>query len=415
MTTKRTYLTAIAIAALAAGVPQVSAEGPAHRLVAARQDETRRLPSDNAALFTAASRQVSISLDLLSGDASGSALAGTLVTVVDASGNARQFTADDTGMVTVDEAQEGPHAVVASTDTAHGSSLFMFEEQEDAADAIDADLVETKPARMTLLNITADGLLPIIDDYLVTAEAADDASPFADDQLAGDTPIGPGFGFQVELGPNGELSGQVVSVAGNATGQSLAGTTVVILKDGQAVARDVTDADGRFALSGVRPGVHGVIAAGPAGYAAFAFEAISGDAVTVRPNAPITFVSTRLMAAGQLPVVLIPPQMVPAVIDSIRDFYPAGPAGVAEVGAGAGAAALAPGIAAAVGGAFAGAPAAQSVGSFGSGGGGAAGAGIGGGAGGLAMLAAVGGGAAYLLSEDDDDDEPGIVVSVSTP
>ncbi len=416
MSTKRTLLSVLALSALTVACSQVSAEESPVRLVAlSRQDEARRLPVDNSAMFTAASRKVSIALDILASGEDKSSLAGTMVTVVDGAGNAREFTANDAGIVTIDNVTEGPHAIVASTDEAHGSSLFVF--QEEKSDAFESDLVEAKPARMTMLSVSGDGLIPIINEYLKDS----DASPFADDELGSSVATGAAFGYQVELGPNGELNGQVISVgAGN---RSLAGTTVVILKDGQAVARDVTDADGRFSMLGVRAGVHGLVAAGPAGYSAFAFEAVAGNAITnTWSNSEFRLVSTVAMAAKNLPVVLIPPKMVPAVITSIRGYYPAnagmGLGGGAAAAAGATAAAASAGSVAssAANSPMGGSPAAQpqASGSFG-GAGGAAGGGLaGGGLGGLGGLGAIGAVAAGVSANNNNNDTPGVVISPSS-
>ncbi len=415
MSTKRTLLSVLALGALTVVCPQVSAEEPAVRLVAlSRQDEARRLPVDNSAMFTAASRKVSIALDILASGEDKSSLAGTMVTVVDGAGNAREFTADDAGIVTIDNVTEGPHAIVASTDEAHGSSLFVFQEQKN--DAIEADLVDAKPARMTMLSVSGDGLIPIINEYLKDS----DASPFADDDLGSSVATGASFGYQVELGPNGELNGQVISVgAGN---RSLAGTTVVILKDGQAVARDVSDADGRFSMLGVRPGVHGLVAAGPAGYSAFAFEAVAGNAITNQLSTnEFRLVSTVAMAAKDLPVVLIPPKMVPAVVTSIRGYYPANAGmGVGGASAAAGATAAAAGAASAASGvansSMGGSPAAQpqTSGSFGGAGGAAGGGFAGGGLGGLGGLGAIGAVAAGVASNNNNNSTPGEIISPSS-
>jgi hypothetical protein len=418
---RNSVLPVLAISFLSVACSNVFADDSAIRFVAwSRQDEARRLPVDNSAMFTAANRKVSIALDVLAESGDKSTLAGMMVTVVDGAGKAREFTANDAGVVTIDEVTEGPHAIVASNDEAHGSSLFVFQEQKE--DAIEADLVEAKPARMTMLRVSGDGLIPIINEYLTD----NDASPFADDELDSSVATGASFGYQVELGPNGELNGQVITVgAGN---RSLAGTTVVILKDGQAVARDVTTADGRFSMQGVRAGVHGLVAAGPAGYTAFAFEAIAGDAITKQSSSSeFRFVSTASMAAKNLPVVLIPPKMVPAVLESIRNYYPAsagttGQNSVAGAAAGAANAATsalassASSVASSAGNAsMGGSPMSQpqTSGSFGgaSGGGLGGGGGFGGGLGGLGSLGAIG---AVAAGTSNNDNSPGVVISPSS-
>ena len=101
-------------------------------------------------------------------------------------------------------------------------------------------------------------------------------------------------------------------------------TRIVVLHKGAAVASTLCDPMGKWQVRGIRPGIHGLIAAGPAGYAAFAFETVGNDGF-VRRDAGDTRLVMKLdvpgKAAERLPVVLVPPPMVEAVSNSILDYY----------------------------------------------------------------------------------------------
>jgi hypothetical protein len=65
----------------------------------------------------------------------------------------------------------------------------------------------------------------------------------------------------IALADGGVLQGQVIDTANVA----VPGCEVVLIKDGQEVARTRTDPEGRFALSGLRGGVYQVLASGGGG------------------------------------------------------------------------------------------------------------------------------------------------------
>lgn len=203
--------------------------------------------------------------------------------------------------------------------------------------------------------------------------------------------------YQAQLTPAGNLQGRVTSIARRA-GRSygLGGMNVSILERGRVIRTAITEPDGAFVVSDLLPGVYGVIASGRAGYGAFGFEAVPSDATLPVPEAVShTRATVKTVALRQpeptleLVVPLIPPQMVPAVVDSILAAYDTPPAdGVAGP--------VTPPPFAPFGG----------VGPGAVGGGGAAGGGgglLGGGLGGLLVPAAIG--AAVLAFADDDDED----------
>lgn len=295
-------------------VPSLLQADEPRRLVATAllQDEPRRLPADNTALFAAAAKEVTIQLDLLA-EVDQASLADTLVTVVDEQGGKREFLADDSGKVMIKDAKAGPHAIVAANAESHGSILLNF--REAAADA-DTAIAATQ---MPILSINADALLPVVDQYLSNVSAPP-ADVKIDSEMVG--AAAPRVGYQVRLGDGGVLKGQVYSIVmGNSPGSDVAGTRIIIYKSGTPVAATNADSQGRFQFDGIRPGVHGLIAAGPAGYAAFAFTALAGDEVAMVNRDDELFVTAAMAEADILPVVLIPPSMVPAVVDTLREFY----------------------------------------------------------------------------------------------
>ncbi len=196
------------------------------------------------------------------------------------------------------------------------------------------------------------------------------------------------------------VNGQLAAVSPNGFVQAGAGNNILIYSEGVLVSRTTSDDIGKFSVSNLSPGVHGIVVVGPAGYAAFAFEADDYAAVTkTRSNTNgQTFVTTsaadqKLVCAVQdtLPPVIptIPSDMVPpfTVVEEDEDqagFVPPGQSPPGFVGPG--------------GGGFGG-----GAGGMGGGLGGGLG-GIAGGGGGLVGLAAIGGVAAAAIGASNNDD-----------
>lgn len=209
----------------------------------------------------------------------------------------------------------------------------------------------------------------------------------------------PPLTYRIPLTADGTLQGRLVSLYRPASGRrDLSGMNVLILQRGQIVRTVVSDADGRFTVPDLAPGFYGVIASGSAGYGAFGFEAVRPATVLPAPPesaslapAAETLVSLRQPeSAGELGVILAPPQLVPAIAASIAADYPPGPFDAfGELGPGG--LPLAP-------------PFGGPGGGFGGGGGGPSGGLLGGGLGGLILPAAIGAGILAAVEDDDEDD-----------
>lgn len=407
---------AIGLAVTVAGNVQRATAGDGDALVRTlMQDEQRRLPPDNTVLFSAASRTVTLQLDAL-GQLDGSRLAGTTLTVISPDGQRRQYQADSSGEVEIADITEGPHAVVANNPQVHGSTLLVMQEEKKADPRLKNVEVPVRvgTGRMTLVRANADQILPIVDKYLPPSAAA---STLAASDLADVSAFGPAA-YRVRVADDGRLFGQVLSlIASGISGSDVAGTHLSLFRDGRPFAQTIADARGRFMVPSVTPGPYGIIAAGPAGYAAFGFDVIPGSAVVDQVNdLGERFVATaNANAATQvsdvLPVVLIPPAYIPQLVDVLRTFYgPLFGTGIDGVG-GLGGLAPIPGVGPLAPGGFApGAAGFGPGGGFG-GGGGAMGGGGFGGLGGLASLAAIG----AVVAATDDDDNPIIPIEPVSP
>ena len=363
----------------------------------AAQDEPRKLPKDITALVSRNDRRVRFELVKLAGTA-GQSLAGTSVTVIDASGQAKKLEADSTGIATLENASPGLVAVVIGSEQGHSALPVAIRESEEVA-AADAPVAPAPTVKLPLVQ------LPPLDvmKYASSAVPSPGSSSFGDidTDFVSTGSVNVANDYRIRLSSDGRLTGQVMSLVRNGlSSYDVAGTNVMIFSGNAMVAQTVADAEGYFQINGVAEGVHGLVAVGPGGYAAFGFETYSP--ATIASSAAsngITLVSMAVQADGDvLPVVLVPPAMVEPMVVSLEQSYGPLLGGAGAVG-GLGALGLAAPLAAA--------------GGFGGGAGGAAAGGAG--AGSLGALGLLGAAipAAVIASEANDDDEPGVVISVS--
>jgi hypothetical protein len=166
---------------------------------------------------------------------------------------------------------------------------------------------------MTLINLDAEELRPFVD------RVREVSGPM--ESIQSSVGVGRRFGYRVALDADGTLNGQVMTVAKPSLPKNFEGTKIGIFSKGVRIASTTCDASGRFRVRGMRPGVYGLIAAGPQGYAAFAFEVIASDAVSAISHRPKFFVSRFAPPARLLPVVLVPPPFCPEVVKAITDFH----------------------------------------------------------------------------------------------
>lgn len=201
--------------------------------------------------------------------------------------------------------------------------------------------------------------------------------------------------FRVNLSETGRMEGQVIPLMRDGlVNRNLDGNNLLLYKNGELLARAISDSLGRFAFEELEPGNYGIISAGSGGYAAFAFEAVSLT-LSAALDTRETFVATLVQqppvggsfsSGDVLPIVPIPSPLVPelpALLQSPEELAEQLP--------------LEPDAA------FA--PVPGGGGGFGGGGGGFGGGGAGGGmggAGGLFGLAGLGVAAALAASDSND-------------
>jgi len=378
------------------------------------QDEPRKIPEDNTAFFSRADRKVRFQLVKLSGEGS-EMLASTNVKVIGPSGEEADLVADETGVATLENPKPGLHALVVAGENGHTAIPIAIRE-EDPADV--ADMASAPSVKLPLIDIDPKEVVRLTSSYLppnISGSYEDTDSDFVSS-----APVSQGLQYRVRLGGDGSLAGQVYSaVRSGISSNGVGGTNILIYRGNELAARTTADSTGKFVVAEMVPGIYGLVGAGPAGYAAFGFEAYDSAAVASAGVNTETLVSVRgasevltasssnLQAGSTLPVLLVPPSMVPAVVEQIRSAgIPAGNGAVAGPGA------PAPGFGAPPAGGFGG-PGAAAGGGFGGGGAAGGAAGIGGGAGLLGLVAAGGIAAAAIASSNDNNNSPQTISSPS--
>lgn len=397
---------------------QSSADGQERLAATIAQDEPRTIPEDNIAYFSRADRKVRFQLVKLSGSEEG-AMAGTPLIAIDSAGVKTQLVTDKDGYATLENVTNGLHALVVAGEKGHLAVPVALREQ----------VVENEPVKLTS---------PATVELAITGIEASDAAKFTtaylpptldgsfediDSDLVATGNAAPSLRNRVRLSIDGVLSGQVSSLLREGLSTfGVGGTNIAIYRGNQLITRTVADEVGRFSVPAMAPGFYGIQAAGPAGYASFGFEAYDDTTIATSRGARETLVAARattfasMAAQGDagdvLPVVLIPPSLLPGVLEQIRVAgLPVSPDGFAAV---PGLGPTVPGVTPGFGGL--GAPGVGAGPGMGAGGGfGAAGGGLGG-AGALGLLAAGGIAAAVIASDDDDqvDFLPPPVVSPAT-
>ncbi len=390
-------------------LPTAQSANPQRLVATAIQDEARKIPEDNTAYFSRADRKVRFQLVKLSG-AEGQTLAGASVKVIGPSGEEAKLTADAEGIATLENAKPGLHALVVAGKDGHTAVPIALREESLAQAADAAAMVSAPTVKLPLMDIDPKEVLRLTGSYLSPEMSG--GYDEIDNDFVTTGEVSQGLQYRVRLGDDGTLSGQVYSLVRNGVSTyGVAGTNILIYQSNQLVSRTTADQAGKFYVPNMVPGVYGLVGAGPAGYAAFGFEAYQAATVaklpndktlvSVRPSATELTAANNLAPGSVLPVLLIPPAMVPAVIEQIRAAgFPVG-TGTDGVVADAGLSSPVPGIGQAPLGAG---PGGAVGGGFGGGfGGGTGGVGLGGGAGGLLGLAAIGGIAAAAINADNNN------------
>jgi hypothetical protein len=292
-------------------------------------DEARVLPEESAVFFAASDRRIRFQL-MEMGDLPASLLADTPVTIIDPGGHSTRLTADSNGVAILSDAAPGVHAVVALGRAGHVAVPVVLRELADADAVATGDLATFD---LPLLGVGPGEVMRVANSFLAPPTAVGTMADI-NRQPIRDGEILAGHQYLVRTGVGGRVVGRFHSLLRpDAPNGSLSGTNVMIYRAHQLVARATTDEEGRFEFENLQPGVHGLIAAGLAGYAAIAFEVFDAQDV-VRSASQKSFVSTpgteekgesqrvgtsQPPAAGEsLLVTLIPSPMVPPMMQAMR-------------------------------------------------------------------------------------------------
>ncbi len=205
------------------------------------------------------------------------------------------------------------HAVVVNDQVAHAAIPVM----PISAETADAESITSDTIKIPVLGTSREEILKNVAAY--TSPNRSIESPFG--RTFGVDRIGPIRGvYTVRMSVDGLVSGRIV-VPDTGAESSLRFANITILQGNQVIAQTTSNTtDGVFSLVNMRPGSYGLIAAGPAGYAAYAFE--------VLPNAaPLTSIinGQRLIAANvvaeELIVFMVPPELADQVTETITQDY----------------------------------------------------------------------------------------------
>jgi hypothetical protein len=397
-TTRRSYRSALKLvmpAIVCSGwfslVSEVAvAESASQVRYAAIQSQQVQLPEDF--FVRVDSGRLEVALDTAGAIDSAGPRSNLLVHLINAAGVDRTATTNAQGIAEFDKVKADEHyAVVVAADAMHAAIPVI---------AVSAETAKSKGISNTSLR------LPVTtpNKQEVLAALNRDIPPTAFDARGellnvADYRSETLSSYRVRLQADGSMLGRVV-VLDRDLAESLRYAKLHFLRNSLVVFEADSDpVDGGFSLQGVTPGEYDVIAAGPAGYAAFAFEVLAGEEVAPPPvvtpeERPVAFYQPPV-GADRLCVCLIPPRMLGTTSRVIRDVY-VDPTGSPVAGPMAGGY-----------GGYGG------YGGFGGGAGGGGGGMMGGGLGaGLAGLAAM---AAVIASDEEGNNNNAVVSPIVIP
>jgi hypothetical protein len=330
---KRTAL-ALAIAAASASSSMTASAQTADSPTVIPAGDATPVPSqtpptvllDQATVYaTQAQKQVELRLTGLPTSAEGQEIQ-TSVLLIRPDGTSARVAVSPEGSVLVDDVKAGLHAAFVLSPIGHAAIPFVVrEESGDADDNVAAPAVITIPAfqlSMGMVNRAVNSFLPPF--------AEKDWAESLNRSLLETGKVIPTHRYQVHLNAQGEMEGQIFPLlVPEVFSRKVGGTNILIHRDGEVVARTLSDESGRFIVKDLKPGHYGLVAAGVVGYAAFAFDAVEGDITTelskstTTGNSLYTLVSTArsanaaetlIAAVSQgsiLPVAPIPSGLVP--------------------------------------------------------------------------------------------------------
>ena len=240
-----------------------------------------------------------------------------LVRLLNSNGDERVATSNAKGMVEFNDVQADElHALLVTDEKSHAAIPLMTVGTQNAIKRN----ISSKPIRMPLMPANREEILASINRNIVPSNTNDPGGELygtSDYKATAATP------YTVRLQRDGILLGRVV-VADRDLADKLRYANLTFLQNNRVVARtDSNPSDGSFNVAGISPGVCGVIAAGPAGYASFAFDVLPssrpsliGEGITGKP---VSF--DQVDPNEKLYVFLCPPKLVPQITDRIREAY----------------------------------------------------------------------------------------------
>ncbi len=238
-----------------------------------------------------------------------------LVRLLNSNGVEKEAMTDTRGIATFTEVQPDElHALLVVDEKAHAAVPLLTVSTENAT----LRKISSKQISLPLMPANREEILgSIARGILPTSEPGGDLYGTGDYKLQSVNP------YSVRLRSDGNLPGKIV-IADRELAENLRYAKLTFLRDNQVVARtDSNPSDGTFNVAGLRPGVYGVIAAGPAGYSSFAFDILPsekparlGEGILGKP---VSFVQAD--SNEKLFVFLCPPKLVPQITNRILQSY----------------------------------------------------------------------------------------------
>ncbi len=285
----------------------------------------RQLPAKNSLYVPNPSEPIRVQLMKFNGT-NASELAGTSLAVAGSDGSMTRYRVNEDGAVIFKAGKSGLYAFITSGPMGHAAFpvVIRLESLDTGEPFADGAAVAVPTISLPIFTLGAGEASRAVSSFVppnAWTLSDIDVSP----ATMGD--VTSTVDFRVNLSETGRMEGQVVSLMRDGlVKQSLEGNNLLLFKDGELVARSISDPLGRFAFEELAPGAYGIICAGPGGYAAFAFEAVM-PALSASLKNGETLVAMKLQQAPTpgpfssgdvLPIVPIPSPVVPGLQALLR-------------------------------------------------------------------------------------------------
>ncbi len=283
-------------------------------VAAAAQSKDIELPEDF--LVRVEGNKLKVALETMGMIESQRSPANLLVKLLDMSGGEKIATTDELGFAEFEGVEaDVMHALVVAdgASNVHAAMPLMTVSEEKAKEK---SITSTR-LRIPLMEANRQEILASINRDIPPGSPMAGAFYGLDDYTVKGINL-----FRVRLQTDGNLAGRVI-VADRDLAEKLRYAKLTFFRDNQVVARaDSSSIDGSFSLNGLSAGIHGVLAAGPAGYAAFAFDvlpAVVGGNKSSQEARPVAFQEAK--PSDKLFVFLVPPTVTPKVTEQVRETF----------------------------------------------------------------------------------------------